>query len=123
MLSISSRITKAVAYDETGEPLDIALRFNGTNVTERGFELYQNNPNPFANSTEIGFYLPEASSTTLSVFDQTGRLVYEQKQHFDGGDHAFYLDSSNFPETSGLYCYRITTEFGSSARMMMQSND
>ena len=119
MLTISSRITKAVAYNEAGEPLDIALRFNGTNVSERSFELYQNNPNPFVNSTAIGFYLPEASIATLTVFDQTVRLVLEQEGSFERGDNRFLIANTNENQSPGLYTYKVTSKFGSLVKSML----
>ena len=53
----------------TNERQDVALRFRsaaGTITNGVGFELYQNQPNPFVGNTFIGFHLPAASSATLS---------------------------------------------------------
>ncbi|MBK6931826.1 MAG: hypothetical protein IPH12_13565 [Saprospirales bacterium] len=58
MLGVSSRITRAEAYNAGVERLQVGFRFNGQNgstITGLGFELYQNTPNPFINKTQIGF--------------------------------------------------------------------
>jgi hypothetical protein len=53
MMSISSRITKAEAYSAAAGRMDVALRFDGKTIAGVGFELYQNQPNPFVNKTFI----------------------------------------------------------------------
>jgi hypothetical protein len=40
-----------------------------------GFALQQNQPNPFADRTSIGFHVPGAGAVTLTVFDPEGRRV------------------------------------------------
>ena len=47
----------------------------------RGLRLRQNQPNPFARSTDILFDLPRAAHVELRVFDAGGRLVDDL---FDG---------------------------------------
>ncbi|MBK8965936.1 MAG: hypothetical protein IPM36_04520 [Lewinellaceae bacterium] len=82
MLGVSTRITKAEAYNAGAERLSVAFRFNGANgstIAGLGFELYQNTPNPFINKTQIGFYLPEAAEATLSIFDRSGRMIFTQR--------------------------------------------
>jgi hypothetical protein len=44
------------------------------NIQHREFEV-ANYPNPFADNTEIRFYLPAASNVKISVFDMNGRLI------------------------------------------------
>ncbi|HLP96316.1 MAG TPA: HYR domain-containing protein, partial [Saprospiraceae bacterium] len=66
MLGVSGAITRAEAYGNAGR-LNVAFRFDHKTVAGVGFELYQNQPNPFVNKTTIGFFLPEASEATLSI--------------------------------------------------------
>jgi hypothetical protein len=68
MLGLSGSITRAEAYllSDKGsvERQGLAFRFRsaeGMTVSGIGFELYQNQPNPSVNRTNIGFFLPEAS--------------------------------------------------------------
>jgi hypothetical protein len=123
MLGVSSRITKAIAYDlnEGGE--QIALRFNNNGVTTiagLGFELYQNQPNPFVSSTVIGFHLPEAAKATLTVYDESGRVVFTQKGEFAKGYNHFALSRELVP-TTGLLYYKVETEKESATRKMIQT--
>jgi hypothetical protein len=142
MMSISSRITKAEAYPAYAKAsagkgaLDVALRFNtdGTHtIAGVGFELYQNQPNPFVNKTMIGFHLPaspaEASAqagesslttVTLTVYDETGRIVHTEKGAFAKGYNSFMIDKSLI-HTVGALHYKVETATDSAAKLMIQS--
>jgi len=129
MLTLSSRITKAEAYrfvnaeQKEVEPLSISLRFNGKEgsiLTGVGFELYQNQPNPFVNRTNIGFHLPEATTAHLTVYDQSGRLVYSQKGDFTKGYNSFMLDKA-MVNTSGVLFYTLETSTDAATKKMIQS--
>jgi hypothetical protein len=122
LLSVSSRITKAEAY-RNGERLDVAFRYNNgatSTVSGVGFELYQNQPNPFVNKTFIGFHLPEATTATLSIFDETGRLVYNQKGAFAKGYNSIAVERALLSTTGMLY-YKLETATDSATKKMIQT--
>jgi hypothetical protein len=122
MLRVSSRITKAEGYNVTNDLMEVALRFNSANgptISNVGFELYQNQPNPFVNKTAIGFHLPAASNATLTVYDDMGRLVFTQKGDYAKGYNSFVLDRS-LVETVGNLYYRVETEDASDTKQMIQ---
>ncbi|MBK6994679.1 MAG: T9SS type A sorting domain-containing protein [Lewinellaceae bacterium] len=127
MISVSSRITKAEGYQvnpaaEQTTRLDIALRFNGkegSTINGVGFELYQNQPNPFVNRTLVGFHLPDAATATLSVFDQSGRLVFSQKGDFPKGYNSIPLEKSLL-NTAGALFYKLETANDSATKTMIQ---
>ncbi|MCK6693938.1 MAG: T9SS type A sorting domain-containing protein, partial [Thermoanaerobaculia bacterium] len=123
MLGVSSRITRAEAYNADSDRLQVAFRFNspnGSTIAGLGFELYQNTPNPFVNRTQIGFYLPEATSATLTVFDESGRMIYTQGGDFAKGYNAVTIDRSVLNTTGVLY-YKLETAKDSATRKMIQS--
>ena len=60
MLGVSGAVTRAEAYGDAGR-MGVAFRFDGKTIAGVGFELYQNQPNPFVNRTFVGF-LPSRSS-------------------------------------------------------------
>ncbi|MBS1904852.1 MAG: T9SS type A sorting domain-containing protein [Bacteroidetes bacterium] len=89
---------------------------NSTNVeigAPTNFSLEQNMPNPFSNSTEISFTLPEAAPTQVVIYNSLGQavrtLVNEYVKagvtsvKFDGRD-----DAGN-DLASGAYLYKITS--------------
>jgi len=131
MLGVSGSITRAEAYlpalpavalAKAGavERLNIAFRFDGKTISGLGFELYQNQPNPFVNKTSIGFYLPTAAEATLTVFDETGRLVYQQKGQFAKGENSIPLDRALLNTTGVLY-YKLETATDTATKKMIQS--
>ncbi|MCB0535051.1 MAG: T9SS type A sorting domain-containing protein, partial [Saprospiraceae bacterium] len=121
MLKVSSQITKAEGY-KANEQLAIALRFNGDQPTivGQGFELYQNQPNPWVHHTQIGFYLPEASEATLTVFDEAGRVLYGTTGDFGKGYNAFTLDRAVL-NTTGVLFYKVETATDSAVKTMIQT--
>ena len=127
MLSVSSSITKAEAYEERDGgimvPQSVALRFNtpsGTTTVGLGFELYQNRPNPFINKTIIGFHLPETTKAILTVYDETGKLLHRQEGDFAKGYNHFSLDQKGV-STTGLLYYKVETATHSATKKMVQT--
>jgi hypothetical protein len=122
MLGVSSRITKAEAYSNDSRQ-DVAIRFNNGNVATIsgvGFELYQNQPNPFVNKTFIGFHLPEAAAATLTIFDETGRMVFTQNSEFAKGYNTISIDRALLNTTGVLY-YQLSTSTDSASKKMIQT--
>jgi photosystem II stability/assembly factor-like uncharacterized protein len=123
MVQVSSQITRAEAYNTEGL-LDVALRFSkdgNTNIAGVGFELYQNQPNPFDSKTVVGFHLPEASDAVLTVTDETGRLIYRHKGSYLKGYNSVVLDRMVLGNGGMLY-YQLETAFGRASKKMMQIN-
>ena len=128
MLGVSGSITRAEAYQvndamtQNGAMtrLGIAFRFGGKTISGIGFELYQNQPNPFVNKTFVGFYLPEAAEATLSIFDESGRVVYQQKGQFTKGENSISLDRALI-NTTGLLYYKLETATDSATKKMIQA--
>ncbi|MFT5264407.1 MAG: hypothetical protein ACI8YQ_003153 [Polaribacter sp.] len=121
-LSISSRYTKAEAYNGAEQLMEVGLRFEGetaTAVANNVFALYQNQPNPFKSSTTIGFELPEAAAATLSIHDVSGRLLKQIEGDFVKGYNEVSLDKSDL-QASGVVYYRlVTADFEATKKMMI----
>ena len=119
MLSISSRITKAEAYQQQSaqksERFDLALKFPELGA----FELYQNRPNPFEDVTEITFNLPEAAAAKLIIYDINGRVLYTQTAHYEQGTHTIGIEKSALG-ARGVFYYQVETEKGSATRKMIK---
>ena len=125
MIGVSSRITKAESYSQNGAKQDVALRFSSPagmipTIVGIGFELYQNQPNPFVNKTYIGFNLPEAGAATLTVYDETGRMLYSREGNFDKGYNTFGIDLDFLQVTSVLY-YKVETATDVGSKKMIRT--
>jgi len=73
LVSVSSDITTAEAYNTAGELMDVNIDFTTAAVAD--FALNQNTPNPFKGETVIGFNLPAAGTATLTVMDVQGKVL------------------------------------------------
>lgn len=74
---------------------------------EETFYLGQNMPNPFSQSTEITYYLPESGKVGFKVFNAFGQevLSIEDNQQ-DKGNHTLQLNQDMLP--AGVYFYQIS---------------
>ncbi len=111
-----------VSQELTHNPNDPNAVAPTETVKKDPFVLYQNEPNPFLDKTTIGFYLPAPTTATLSVYDETGRVVYTTKGSFAKGRNAFQIDLAPVISEGMLY-YRISTPTDSAVRKMVQVKD
>jgi len=121
MIAASGRITAAEAYTKNNEQMDVAFRFNGENgstIAGVGFELYQNQPNPFVEKTFIGFNLPEAAQATLTVYDAQGKALYSVVEKFNKGFNQVPVDRTAL-KGAGLVYYTLETAKESATRKMI----
>ncbi|RMD75476.1 MAG: T9SS C-terminal target domain-containing protein, partial [Bacteroidetes bacterium] len=118
LLSISSRYTKAEAYNENGELLDVELAFTSGKVAAPEFALYQNTPNPFGERTVIGFTLPEATRATLTISDVTGKVLKVIERDFNKGYNEVIISRDELPAAGVLY-YQLDTPTDSASRKMI----
>jgi hypothetical protein len=74
------------------------------------FILYQNFPNPFNPSTQIGYYIPSSSKVVLEIFNVLGQQIYSMSnQHGQAGEYSFSwkgTDNEGNVVGSGMYLYR-----------------
>lgn len=70
------------------------------------FILKQNYPNPFLESTTIGFDIPERSFVSIKIYDLTGREVAPLvSETLDAGLYTTQFNAEDLP--SGTYIYRL----------------
>jgi hypothetical protein len=117
MLGVSSRYTRAEAYNTNSDLMSVALNFGGSMVSE-GFELYQNQPNPFKGQTVIGYSLPEAANVTLRIQDATGKVLRVIRSTGVRGYNMETLNSTDLPASGVLY-YTIETDGFTATKKMI----
>ena len=102
-----------VSYDES----IVSVDEHETGLPE-SVALYQNFPNPFNPETLIRFSLPDRMHVNLSVYDILGRKVAEL---VDGElIHGHYeVPFSARDLSSGLYIYRLTTDYSIAQKRMI----
>ena len=115
MLQLNSAITPIEAYTTDFENVGIELDFEQPLTSI--FELYQNKPNPFKNSTTIGFTLPKSAPAQLTILDMQGKVLRTIKGEYGAGYNDVKIDFNNFPR--GIFYYRLETVFGTKIQKLM----
>ncbi|HNM24875.1 MAG TPA: T9SS type A sorting domain-containing protein, partial [Saprospiraceae bacterium] len=109
MLRVSDRITNSEAYWEKAETIEtgrVGLHFDtGDSPLPR---LFGNLPNPFADETLLSFFLPEPTTARLCVYDQNGRLVWQEQGTLPAGNHQRRLRRADLG-AAGMYTCELTT--------------
>ncbi len=118
MLTINSTTTEAEGYTTEAELLAVDLIFDESEFSDKTFDLYQNRPNPFGESTEVSFYLSEASATTFTVMDMAGKVIKTMKGDYGKGMHTITLERSDLPATGLLY-YQLESSAGKMTKTML----
>ena len=116
-LAINSRITNAEAYNSADQIHDVSVQYTQGGV-ERGFALYQNEPNPFKEVTQIGFHLPESMSASLTVYDVTGKVLKVVEGDYNKGYNQIGMKKSDL-KVSGLLYYQLDTEAYTATKKMI----
>lgn len=121
---INSNLTSAEAYNSDLNTIKLNLEFtqNGKVITDNDPVLYQNEPNPFSNTTAIRFYLPETQESTINVYNIDGKLIKEVKGTFSKGENQINLDKEDLL-SSGIYYYQLQTANYSGTKKMVKSNN
>ena len=117
-LELSSRITRSEAYSKQGEQLNLAINYHNGKIDQVGFELFQNQPNPFLGQTQIGYYLPEAASVTLTLSDVSGRTLKVIRTAGVKGHNLIVIEARDLP-LKGLVYYTLATEKNTATRKMI----
>ncbi len=113
-MSISSEVTKAEAYDNDLNILDVVLGDASVD-----FALYQNEPNPFAEQTMIEFSLPTAGQATLQVMDVTGKLIKQVTNTYAKGMNTIMLTKADLGVSGILYYTLETKDFTDTKKMIV----
>ena len=109
------KLTRIEVYNDNFEHLPEAKFENGvisfassSGHSERPSDIIEVTcaPNPFSETTRVDLSMKKTTTALISIIDITGRKIYEERRHFDKGDHAILLDSRIFP-ARGTYFYRV----------------
>ena len=121
VLSLTNQYTLAEAYNNESEVSDVKLAFNNAGlITTTGgqFELFQNKPNPFAETSTIGFNLPEATTATVRIFDVSGKNLKVIVLNAARGYNEVNVNRNELGAAGVLY-YQLDTDTDSAVKKMI----
>jgi hypothetical protein len=120
MFAVTSDVTTAEAYRSNLQfTSDVKLMVRSESLKESGiFELYQNAPNPFAKETDISFRLNENTDAVLSIYDVTGKVIYQNHVNGIKGMNTITIKREDL-RGSGMYFYQLDSGTNSATRRMI----
>ncbi len=81
--------------------------FAGIDINKTSeFHVYQNQPNPFSQSTTINYFMPKADNLEFKVYDIVGNCVVNISQSASKGKNTIQLNRDNL--ASGIYIYELS---------------
>jgi hypothetical protein len=87
-------------------------------LSTNGFSVGQNYPNPYNQTTQIPFNLAKESNVVFSVYDMTGREVFNNTfSTLEAGQHTLTLDATQFKQ--GVYFYTFNVNGVKATRKMV----
>ncbi len=89
-----------------------------TETRTTDFTLFQNSPNPVTTFTNISFELNKRTDADLSIYDTTGKKIYEHKSTYGNGTQTIYISRDVFP-AAGAYFYELKTDNAIARRKLL----
>ncbi|MDO8950977.1 MAG: T9SS type A sorting domain-containing protein [Draconibacterium sp.] len=107
------------AIDNTSVVLTVKNITGFDHLNTKQFQVYQNIPNPFSQSTRIGFYTPNRDKINLKIFNIMGELIHEESRLVSPGEHFFRFDGSEL--LAGSYLYLVTSSSSHLTRKLIKT--
>jgi len=104
-LTASSSITQEEAYysNKVTDRVEIEMIDNSTSGL---MVLNQNEPNPWRESTVIGFSLPDRGTVQMRLYDNTGKLIRTIRDNYGSGENEIMI-GRDIIQAPGIYLYEI----------------
>jgi len=118
-LKLSDKQIITTGYNSNYKPVEIGLKFNSDVITNpvHQFELYQNQPNPFKNTTTISFSLPAAERGNIQIMDLNGKIIKSIEKNFEKGINREEVQLENV--SPGVFYYKVSTSSHSAIKKMV----
>ncbi|MBC7884225.1 MAG: T9SS type A sorting domain-containing protein [Saprospiraceae bacterium] len=118
-INVDNSILNAEIYDTDATVRSLNIHHRASGVSGYQNVLYQNEPNPFKENTNISFELAAPSTASIRVLDVTGKLVFSLVNKYEKGYHVVSINA-DYLAKSGVYYYQIEAgEFVSTKKMIL----
>ena len=116
LMDVNSTVTSAKAYDDDYKEYDVEWIMS--DGIKSNMALLQNQPNPFSAQTNVNFSIPEAMDVTFKVFDNNGRLIYDNTNYYQEGENVLTLSEELNGYSGIMYIKMETAEFTAGRKMI-----
>ncbi|MGB4967926.1 MAG: hypothetical protein WBO31_00245 [Saprospiraceae bacterium] len=120
-IRMQEEILTAQWYDAEVKIHPITLQSRGSNGSggEIATVLYQNKPNPFQESTNIGFEISKAQEVEFIFYEMNGKVIHRVTKHYTKGYHEFELKQTELNTFGMLYMQMNTEDFTDTKRLIL----
>ena len=115
---VSSVFTPAEGYDAQGRDYEIHMRYEGKYAKQPVFRLYQNEPNPYKDKTEIRFDLPKDMLVELTFYTEHGKILKKLPMKGLAGENRIVVSAKELGEV-GIIFYQLDSEDYTATRKMV----
>jgi hypothetical protein len=118
-LFIESNVLNSEVYlGENINTQNLNLVITKTESDLREFVVYQNEPNPFNTTTIVRFNLPESDNVNFTIYDITGKVVFNNSGSYTKGEHSIVVNKSTLG-SHGVYYYKLESGNYSDTKKMI----
>jgi hypothetical protein len=121
LIKINHSVLNVEAYTDQLDVMDIELRVKGNANPISSCELFQNQPNPFGETTVIGFHVSTEQMVNIQIFDLKGVEVYHKEVKATKGNNQIVVSKSDIGE-SGIYYYQMQAKNYVGIKKLMINN-
>jgi len=117
-IEISNLDNQVLAVNIQNGTINVGEPVASTEVRTFDFTLFQNQPNPFKTETNLTFELQKSAKARLSIFDNSGKTIFQHIENYGSGSHAISIAKDIFP-AAGSYFYQLETKRGIATKKMI----
>ncbi|MFM2394152.1 MAG: hypothetical protein RLZZ546_2134, partial [Bacteroidota bacterium] len=82
----------------------------------------QNIPNPFAEQTDVKFFIAESGLVEISIYDNNGKVIHSQIKNYNGGVNQIRIDKDQLGDLKGVFYLHIATGEKKEIKKMIRLN-
>ncbi|MCB9317028.1 MAG: hypothetical protein H6569_12890 [Lewinellaceae bacterium] len=113
VLSLEETILPGIAFNSAMDNAPVELRYNtvttATGAPAGTVQLFEIGPNPFVQTTNVRFSLPEACQAQLRVLDASGRELWQLEKNYSSG---YQQETIRLEGVTGALVCEMTTPWG-----------
>lgn len=121
LIQLDENALRAESYDNelNIHPLSFNVRNSNAKAGELSSVLYQNKPNPFDESTIIGFEIPKNQEVEFVFYEMNGKVIHKFTKKYDKGYHEFELKKSELNTFGVFFMQMNTSDFTDTKRLVL----
>ena len=109
VFTINQNVMQNMAYAKSTGEISVELRSKEVYESVAVYDLEQNTPNPWMNTTSINFVSITEGTGQLNVMDTNGKVVVSRSLEITKGGNIVTMTSDQLP-SSGIYYYEVSIE-------------